>query len=139
MDVSQNQTECFGLHLWEPGDNFSREEFNENFIAIDAAVGPLGRVAAGAYLGDGAESRYIPLPFPPRAVLVKQGSGVRVENTRTGPCGGLAVAGHPLASVPGAQPAVAIEGSGLRVCFDPTYSSGSVNTNGIVYHYAAFE
>ena len=102
MDVSQNQTECFGLHLWEPGDNFSREEFNENFIAIEAAVGPLGRVAAGAYLGDGAESRYIPLPFPPRAVLVKQGSG-------------------------------------LRVCFDPTYSSGSVNTNGIVYHYAAFE
>ncbi len=41
MDVSQNQTECFGLHLWEAGDDFLREEFNENAAAgYDCPIGP---------------------------------------------------------------------------------------------------
>ena len=78
MDVSQNQTERFGLHLWEPEDNFLREEFNENFTTLDMAVA--GKLAAvkGAYIGDRPPERYqqdppfqtVDLGFTPRAVLL---------------------------------------------------------------------
>lgn len=68
IDVSQNQTERFGLHLWEPGDDFLREEFNENFEALDDAV----RVVCGSYTGNGAAGRVVTLGFTPTAVIVKR-------------------------------------------------------------------
>ena len=68
MDVSQNQTERFGLHLWEPVDNFLREEFNENFEALDDAA----RVVCGSYTGNGAAGRVVTLGFTPTAVIVKR-------------------------------------------------------------------
>lgn len=75
--MSTNQTASYQLHLWEPGDDFLREEFNENFAALDRAVfeglaeirGRF-RAAAGCYNGDETDGRFIDLGFRPRMVLV---------------------------------------------------------------------
>lgn len=65
-DMAANRTQRYGLHLWEPGDNFLREEFNENFEALDAVP----EAVTGTYTGDGAFSQSITLGFQPRLVLV---------------------------------------------------------------------
>ena len=36
--MSTNKTQNYALHAWEPEDDFLREEFNQNFAAIDAAL-----------------------------------------------------------------------------------------------------
>ena len=66
MRMATNQALRYGLHLWEPGDNFLREEFNENFEALDAVP----EAVTGTYTGDGASSQSITLGFQPRLVLV---------------------------------------------------------------------
>ncbi len=77
--MSSQKTEHLGLHAWEPSDSFLRNEFNDNFSAIDAAVGALegkAEVVTGSYVGDGAASRFISLGFTPRAVMVVTRSGL---------------------------------------------------------------
>ena len=39
--MASNQTTNYGLHLWEPEDDFLRSEFNENNETIDTALGEL--------------------------------------------------------------------------------------------------
>lgn len=87
--MSTNQTASYQLHLWEPGDDFLREEFNENFEALDDA----SRIVFGVYVGDGAATRNILLGFTPQAVLVENQAGTR-ENSGSGRRGGLALPGH---------------------------------------------
>lgn len=36
--MSSGKTQQYGLHLWEPKDPFSRQEFNENFERLDGAL-----------------------------------------------------------------------------------------------------
>ena len=86
--MSTNQTASYQLHLWEPGDDFLREEFNENFEALDDAA----RVVYGVYIGDGTNGRAIQLGFAPKAVLVERASGVRDQYVQAG---GLAMPGQP--------------------------------------------
>ena len=69
--MSTNQTQHYGLHLWEPGDDFLRTEFNENFGAIDGALGGKCEILAGSYTGNGVSGRIISLGCTPKAVLVK--------------------------------------------------------------------
>lgn len=64
--MAADSTQRYGLHLWEPGDNFLREEFNENFAALDAVP----EAVTGTYTGDGAGSQSIRLGFQPKLVLV---------------------------------------------------------------------
>ena len=33
-----NYTPNYGLHQWEPGDNFLRTDFNQDFAKIDTAI-----------------------------------------------------------------------------------------------------
>ena len=93
MDLSQNQTERFGLHLWAPEDDFLREEFNENFAKLDAVVWAV----AGTYVGDGAAVRHIELGGRPMAVHLELDNGLR-HNLNNTIWGGLAVQDTSLAS-----------------------------------------
>lgn len=68
--MSQNQTERFGLHLWAPEDDFLREEFNENFAAIDAVVREKCGLVTGTYRGDDTMEQAIVLGFRPVLVVV---------------------------------------------------------------------
>ena len=70
--MSQNQTERFGLHLWEAEDYFLRTEFNENFARLDTAMSTLAegfRAVTGTYVGDGTVDRLIDVGFRPKVVL----------------------------------------------------------------------
>lgn len=51
--MSTNKTENLNLHVWEPTDAFRRAEFNENFAAIDAAMGAIPHIVFGSYVGTG--------------------------------------------------------------------------------------
>ena len=129
--MSTNQTASYGLHLWEPGDHFLREEFNENFAALDSAA----RFTAGSYIGDGAESRFISLGFTPTAVLVvsqhgDMGGGYTYY-------GGLALEGHPVQD--GTSVVVQVAAAGFTVRsyqISASYHAAS-NGKGVVYHYLA--
>ena len=68
--MSTNQTQRYGLHLWEPGDHFLREEFNENFQALEDAVEQKCEVVFGSYTGNDADERAIVLGFRPQAVVL---------------------------------------------------------------------
>ena len=46
--MATNHTTNYQLNLWEPGDSFLREEFNQNSQKIDAALGALAGAAAAA-------------------------------------------------------------------------------------------
>ena len=60
------------LHTWEPGDDFLRTEFNEDFEALDGAA----RIICGVYTGDETSERFIDLGFTPRVILVQSNPGV---------------------------------------------------------------
>ena len=69
--MSTNKSERYQLNLWEPGDDFIRTEFNENFEKLDGAA----RVVFGTYTGDGAATRHIELGFTPRVVYLNDSQG----------------------------------------------------------------
>lgn len=123
--MSSHKTENYRLHIWEPEDNFLREEFNGNFEALDSAA----RVVCGVYTGDGEVSQFIPLGFTPSAVLVMAENGTtRYTN---GYWGGLAVMDRPANN---GNPIVALEADGFRVYYrSATYCNGE----GHVFHYLA--
>ena len=127
-------TEHYGLHQWESTDDFLRTDFNADFAAIDGALGAKCEMTVGSYVGDGEESRTISLPFQPQAVLLTNSEGETYRFPET--TGGLALAGHPLASYQYGDPCLAVAGSGFQVGQSDRY----VNTNatGMAYHYAAF-
>ena len=82
-------TPNYGLHQWEPGDNFLRTDFNQDFAKIDAAVKQVSDTKAdksaltaletvlngkaafvtGTYTGNGT-TRTVALGFRPSMVLV---------------------------------------------------------------------
>ena len=71
--MSTNKTQKYQLHAWEPGDDFLREEFNENFSLLDEKA---VQVLFGTYQGDGRSEREISLGLTPLAMLVSDSNGV---------------------------------------------------------------
>ncbi len=64
--MSTNKTTNYQLHLWEPEDDFLREEFNENSTKTDAALAAHDkdiaarlRIVSGSYTGSGGSSKTI--------------------------------------------------------------------------------
>jgi hypothetical protein len=132
--MSTNKTENYQLHSWEPGDDFLRTEFNENFSLIDAAIG--GKVVSGAYTGDGTASRTVPLGFTPIAVLVMTAGGQVYDVYRL--YGGLAVTGSPVVQSGSGKAAVAVTEGGFTVSYLASGSyTADTNEKGTVYHYLA--
>lgn len=81
--MSTNKTENYGLHAWEPGDDFMRTEFNENFQKLDAALAGLQsslgnklEIVTGSYTGNDAATRTITLGFRPKLVIVVTRDGL---------------------------------------------------------------
>lgn len=89
-----NYTPNYGLHQWEPGDDFLRTDFNADFAKLDAALQAKAdkpalaqkadqtaledvqaiaegrcRVVTGSYVGDGTNSKAINLGGRPKALI----------------------------------------------------------------------
>lgn len=87
--MATNHTTNYQFNLWEPGDTFSRAEFNENsqkvdsaLAAHDASLGEKLRLVIGSYTGTGkygAENpNSISVPGaerPPRFIVIVQDDG----------------------------------------------------------------
>lgn len=135
--MSSQKTEHYQLHKWEPGDDFLREEFNENFAAIDTAIAGASRVVAGAYTGNGKASQLIDLGFQPRAVLVAEESGEIRDGYYC--YGGLALRGRPV-RLNDTLVSVSIEDTGFRVYY--LFNNGTSwklfsNSESSIFHYLA--
>ena len=70
-------TEHYGLHQWEPNDDFLRTDFNTDLEKIDTALGSMldvtnskTEVALAFYQGNGEEVNSIELGFSPLAVII---------------------------------------------------------------------
>lgn len=79
--MSTYKTPQYQLHRWEPGDSFVREEFNENFTKLDAALVALrdtpGDLVAGrVYVAFDSVTVY--LGFAPSMVMYVSGNGAAV-------------------------------------------------------------
>lgn len=129
--MSSNKSEHFQLHLWNPQDDFLREEFNENFAALDAATG--GKIGAvfGSYTGNGANSQHINLGSRPTAVHTAPNDGTAGNNYNV--FGGLFGHGAPL----GASFA-SVDDTGFTVIGSKANSYSRINDAGQRYHYLAF-
>ena len=89
-----NYTPNYGLHQWEPGDDFLRTDFNADFAKLDTALEAKAdktavaqkadqsaleavqslaqgrcRVVTGSYIGDGTEKKAIHLGGQPKALI----------------------------------------------------------------------
>ena len=128
-------TEHYGLHQWEPNDDFLRTDFNTDLEKIDTALDTLhtaleGKCAAvfGSYIGDGAESRSIDLGFKPSALFVEHHNGLRGSGNVYG--------GFALPGLSVHDGAITITETGFTVTYDAKYHI--LNENQSAYYYLAF-
>lgn len=109
--MSSNQTANYGLHVWEPEDDFSREEINENFALLDGAV----RMVFGSYTGDGETSRFIELGFTPKIVFVLPCDGSIYDVNHSIRYGGIAGTGLPAQGESGQYQYIVITENGFEL------------------------
>ena len=99
--MATNQTTNYQLNQWQSTDQVQRTDFNADNAKIDAALSALDsamvKIFTGTYVGDGEESRFISVPFPPKAVFLCTQSGRTYWDIGDGHTfGGLALADHPV-------------------------------------------
>jgi len=126
--MSAQKTEHYQLHQWDPGDDFLRAEFNENFAALDASV----RIVFGSYVGDRQATRFIDLGATPRAVLL-MGANNNTKSTD----GGLAFPGIPAVYGADNYMVLSVEEGGFNVYYRSSPYVESNNSN-YAHHYIAF-
>ncbi|MCI8475271.1 MAG: hypothetical protein HFF07_08045 [Oscillospiraceae bacterium] len=134
--MSTKKTEHYGLHVWEPGDDFLREEFNANFGVIDGALGVKCEVVLGGYVGNKSNDfnyQVIELGFAPRMVMVWAMSGLPNVS-------GFSYMG--VAMGPGGAPEAASQySSNIRVLDNgfriKSESNCSLNNSGTQYYFMA--
>ena len=138
--MAANYTANYNLCQWEATDQVQRTDFNADNAKIDAALSALDsamvKIFTGTYVGDGEESRFISVPFPPKAVFLCTQYGRTLRETGDGQVyGGLALAGHPLEHK-NSQGAV-ISDTGFTVFNYPIDNLASVRLNEAqtTYHY----
>lgn len=130
--MSTNKTENYQLHIWSPGDIFSREEINANFSALDSAA---AQVVVGSFVGDGSLERFIDLGFTPRAVLITADNGATFYSQAQ--YGGLAVTG--VNAVYQSRETIALKEGGFQIMYFTNGSSVcSINRSGQTRIYLAF-
>lgn len=130
--MSSHKTENYELHVWEPGDDFLRSEFNTNFAALD------GLLVTGSYTGDKAPGRIIQLGFTPRAVLVMM-KGYQ-SSTGSDRSGGLFLKDVPLMDL--TRPLAEVVEGGFQLHSElPSSSSYNnyINHTGYYYTYLALK
>ena len=149
--MATNHTTNYNLNLWEANDNFVREEFNENTTKLDAAIkaeadarstavnainttlSGMVKLAAGHYIGDNEESRFISTGFTPKAVFVscldEYKTSVPVN------FGGLAVPDSPVKYYTGDVLSLEVVSSGFRVHQKSHGGSNAACVNCSGYHY----
>ena len=123
-------TEHYGLHQWEPSDNFLRTDFNTDLEKIDTALGQNCRVIHGSYTGNGDVSQFIALDEAPQVLMVFQSGQFNNANMIYG---GIALPGVPSASI-------SIDETGFTAMGNGN-SSGTrpmANLNATSYHYLTF-
>lgn len=134
-----NYTNNYQLHQWEAGDDFLREDFNQDFQRIDAALGEKSGMVFGTYTGDGAEWQDVNLGYRPRAVAVFPQDQTMVQTDRStcrgfaGPLGGAIFRNFA---------SVELTETGFRVfskSVGDVYDGGTIGTNaqGKLFFYCA--
>lgn len=112
---------------------------------LTQTAGTIPKIAVGAYTGDGAASKTIPLSFTPKAVLVARRDGeIFYDNGHNYFYGGLAVTGQPAGHKRDniLYPIVQIAGNGFTVYRTTVMESNwstivRSNDEGQIYHYVA--
>ena len=145
--MSSNKTTNYQLHSWEPGDDFLRSEFNENFAALDTAikgvetgassalagarsaltnqVNAKAEIVAGSYVGTNTDNREITVGFRPKAVLVYSYYGFYYNKNYYG---GVVTESEAMVSV-------ALTDTGFSVRHNGSYFM--VNSSSYTYFYLA--
>lgn len=134
-----NYTPNYGLHQWEPDDQFLRTDFNQDFSKIDEALkknaddaktytDTKASVAIGSYVGSGSDKTLtVDLGFYPQAVLLECQWGSR-QHMSNGAYGGLALRGYGVGTD---VTSFSLTTNGFKV-------SGRSNDSSLNYRYIAF-
>ena len=132
--MASNQTTNYGLHLWEPEDNFLRTEFNDNNEILDEmlaeVMASVPNVQTGNYTGNGSASRTFNFSFPPRLLLISSHS--------TGVGHQILVSGQTTACPCGGSTLVSVAWTGNSVTLsvaDSINAFALCNTSGVNYSY----
>lgn len=140
--MATNHTTNYALNLWEPQDDFLREEFNENAQKIDAALTAHDtalakrgncRIITGSYVGNGEYGKNHPttITFPKQPIFVF------VMSPSFFTC---LIYGFELASSTSyhfyGQP-LTLTWSGNKLTYYATDQYGQMNENGVTTRYIA--
>ena len=115
-----NKTQNYQLNQWEAEDRVLRTDFNADNAKIDEALAGIPKVTFGSYIGDGALSRTIPLPFTPNMVYLCRHDGPAFTTITGGTYdgvyywGGIALRNAPV--VTATETVLEIVENGFKVC-----------------------
>lgn len=131
-------TEHYGLHQWEPNDDFLRTDFNKDFRAIDGALGEKSGIVTGTYTGNSSASQSVNLGFQPKAVLVMESSGLAASTSGSTPqvYGGLALWNKPVQNTTD-KISLKLTTTGFTVYNYSDYDYIRINRSGRTYYYLA--
>lgn len=131
-------TEHYGLHQWEPNDDFLRTDFNKDFKVIDGALGEKSGIVTGTYTGNSSASQSVNLGFQPKAVLVVDCSSMMGFGNDSTPqvYGGLALWNQPVQTDAG-KVALKLTSTGFTVYNYSDYDYIRINRSGRTYYYLA--
>ena len=131
------KTANYQLSQYEADDRVTREDFNADNAAIDAALSGKPTLVTGSYVGDGSLTRTISLGFTPKIIFLTQRGGTKegAEGYLTNM--GFALTGLAMYTSGGFNyPALAIVDGGFKVSQSTGYNNGT-NASGGVYYYIA--
>ena len=118
------------LHLpqFEATDRIMHGDFNDAMAKIDAAVAGGAKIVTGTFIGDGAATRMIALPFTPTVIMLWCRGYWQYYD---GAFGGIAIAGSPVQGN-----ALVIADGGFSVAQG---GASHTNENGTPYIYLAIQ
>lgn len=135
-------TEQYGLHQWEPQDDFLRSDFNTDFQKIDTALGEKGNciLESGRYVGTGTYDVTRPtsleLGFRPKLLMIQE----EAESS----CRSVVVLGdcdysymRSAGSSGGCTLTWTWSGTGVSWYANGGFADDQLNENGIAYRYVA--
>ena len=128
-------TNNYQLHQWEAGDDFLREDFNEDFAKIDGAIAMCGncRIIRGSYWGTGTFGEKNPtgLTFDKLPLLVFV-SGQASQFTAVWKSDYAVIANQV-----GSTYVMNINWSENALCWYSYDANKQLNINNALYHYVA--
>lgn len=132
---STYKTANLQMHSWIGTDPVVRDDFNENFNKIDAAIGTIRQsygscsIYSGSYTGTGATAHSLTFPKKPVLLIIQPDNSSSIRSA-------IVTEGQRIEGTDGID-IISISGNTITLTKKLNSADKSNNGAGVLYHYAA--